>query len=315
MRAALIQAIGSPAVASEMKSPIPAEGLLTIEMIAAALNPIDIAVADGKFYAGHPPLAYVPATEGVGRDATGKLVYVYGGGLGVGRDGTCAEYCLVGSESTIALPEDVDRVAAAALGTAGVAGWSATRSRGDLRSGDTVLVLGVTGTAGSVAAQAARLGGAARVIGVGRDPGRLARSAQFCDTVIDASTPDLAGAIAEAADGAVDLIVDFVWGSLLSAAIGSCALDARVVQVGAAAGNDAVILSSVMRGRRLNLLGYSNFGLSSNEFEQTYTQLITSLRKGELKVATTAIPLSRVAEAWQGTRDGTSKYVVSLVEA
>ena len=52
--------------------------------------------------------------------------------------------------------------------------WVALRRRVPLQPGQSVLVLGATGNAGAMAVQVARRLGAGRVVGAGRDPGRLA---------------------------------------------------------------------------------------------------------------------------------------------
>ena len=77
------------------------------------------------------------------------------------------------------LPPGDDDAMAAALGIAGLAGWLAVEERAHLQAGERVLVLGATGTVGSVAVQAAKLLGASRIVAVGRDSERLARSREL----------------------------------------------------------------------------------------------------------------------------------------
>ena len=91
MKAALITAPGANPTVEERDLPAPADGEVTVELEAASLNPVDLAIASGGFYAGHPPMPYVPAIEAVGRLEDGRRVFVMGGGLGVVRDGTAAE--------------------------------------------------------------------------------------------------------------------------------------------------------------------------------------------------------------------------------
>ena len=43
-----------------------------VEVLIAGINPVDIAIASGKFDAGAPPLPYTPGTEGIGRMADGE---------------------------------------------------------------------------------------------------------------------------------------------------------------------------------------------------------------------------------------------------
>ena len=78
----------------------------------------------------------------------------------------------------ISLPPGADPVKIAGGLNPGLASWLPLKARvREIGSLATVLVLGVTGMAGYLAVQHARLLGATRVVGVGRNPERLARAA------------------------------------------------------------------------------------------------------------------------------------------
>src|SRR5687767_12485124 len=174
MRAALVTELGRPPQVGEAPEP---EGE-TLEVLAAALNPVDYAVAAGRFYGGHPPLPFVPGCECVGRDRSGRVVWTFGGGLGLARNGTLAERAATGAV-VAEVPEGADPAVAAALGIAGLAGWMPLAWRAPVRADDRVLVLGATGTAGRVAVQTAKLLGAGHVVAAGRDAGRLERALEL----------------------------------------------------------------------------------------------------------------------------------------
>src|SRR2546429_168332 len=66
MRAAVIERYGEPPVVRDVPEP-KADGASLVEVTAAPLNPVDISIASGKFYAGSPPTPYVPGGEAIGR--------------------------------------------------------------------------------------------------------------------------------------------------------------------------------------------------------------------------------------------------------
>jgi NADPH2:quinone reductase len=152
-------------------APVEIDGGGSISVEAVALNPIDIAVGSGVFYGGHPPLPYVPGCEAVGRDASGALVYLFGEAHGIAKPGFLAERIDVADGVLLRLPEGVDPALAAVAGIAGVAGWVPVAWKAKLTREDRVLVLGARGAVGQIAVQAARLLGAAKVVGAGRTGG------------------------------------------------------------------------------------------------------------------------------------------------
>src|SRR6188508_3322205 len=160
MRAAQIHVVGELPAVGDTEEP---SGDDVVEVIAAPVNPIDLAVSRGILATGHPPLPYVPGCEGVGRTADGKVVWVFGGSLGRTANGAMAERAAIGDAFAIDVPEGADPAVAAGLGIAGLAGWLPLAWRAPLAGGENVLVLGATGSVGLVAVQTAKLLGAARV--------------------------------------------------------------------------------------------------------------------------------------------------------
>jgi NADPH2:quinone reductase len=316
VRAAQITELGKPPVLAEVEAPEPAEGRTVVEVSAVALNPVDLTVAAGRFYGGHPELPYVPGDEAVGRLAGGTRVYVSGGGLGLARDGTLAERVDVTDAHVCPVPEGVDDATAVAAGIAGIAGWLPVAWRSPVQEGDRVLVLGATGTVGSVAVQGARLLGAERVA-AGRNPDRLRRSEKLgADATISLGDDgDLADDVKDAFDGeGPTLIVDMLWGEPLQAALAAAAPGARVVHVGQSAGPEAALRSADVRGKQLVILGYSNFALSQETKCAGYRQLLEHVEAGEITIEHETFPLERVADAWAAQAEG-RKAVVVLGEA
>lgn len=312
MRAAILTELGEAPRVGEVPEPVPGDGEVLLEVLAAPLNPLDVNVGSGRFYGGHPPLPYVPGAEAVGR-LDGRLVWVFGGGLGMRRNGTFAEAVAVPREAAIPVPDGADPAVAAALGIAGVAGWLPLAWRAPVRAGETVLVLGATGTVGHVAVQAARLLGAARVVAAGRDGGRLerAREAGADATVQLTEAPALAERLRAACGGdGANLIVDVLWGDVVGTALAVAAPGARVVHVGQSAGGDAKLTSSDVRGKQLDVLGFSNFAVPREVLAPEYQRLVELAIRGDIIVDVEAVSLDEVAEAWRRQAEGPDRKLV-----
>jgi NADPH2:quinone reductase len=260
----------------------------SLEVLAAPINPLDLACAAGRFYGGHPPLPFVPGCECVGREAGGRVVWTFGGGLGLARNGAMAERSETGAV-VAEVPDGADPAIAAALGIAGLAGWLPVALRAPVHPDDRVLVLGATGTAGQVALQAAKLLGAVHVVAAGRDQAGLERALQL------------------GADEAVELDGDFgeptyvfdpLCGEPLERAVAAAAPGARIVQLGQSAGPTATLPSAAIRGKQLDLYGHSNFAVPADVMVEHYRRLVGHAVSGEIRLEVVRIGLDEVADAW-----------------
>jgi NADPH2:quinone reductase len=318
MRAAVINEVGSPPAVAERPEPDDAEQAV-VELRAAALNPVDIAIGAGRFPLGHPPLPYVPGVEGVGvvvrssRFAAGAKVYACGAGIGIGADGTFAERFLAPEASLYEVPDGIGDEQAVAFGTPGLAAWLPLTWLAPVEAGDCVLVLGATGSVGTVAVQAAKLLGADFVVGVGRDPARLERArALGADAMVELG-PDLARRLGEALGGkAPTVVLDGMWGEPLAAALAVAARGARIVHLGQSAGPEAMLNSGPVRSKMLKIFGYTNFGVPPDAFQQGYTSLLGEVAAGRIKLDVETVPLDQVASAWQRQASGEGVKLVLL---
>ena len=284
MRAALITELGRPPQLGE--APEPAGE--SLEVLAAALNPIDRAVAAGQFYGGHPALPYVPGCECVGRESGGRVVWTFGGGLGLARNGAMAERAEPGAV-VAEVPEGADPALAAALGIAGLAGWLPLAWRAPVREGDRVLVLGATGTVGQVAVQAAKLLGAAHVVAAGRDREGLEHALELG---ADDAVP-LDGDFGEPT-----YVLDPLWGEPLERAVAAAAPGARIVQLGQSAGPTATLTSAAVRGKQLEVYGFSDFAVPADVLAEHYTRLVGHALAGEIRVEVERVGLDEIGAAW-----------------
>jgi NADPH2:quinone reductase len=199
---------------------------------------------------------------------------------------------------------DVDRVddaLAACFGVAGLAAWLALEWRGDLREGETVLVLGASGAVGIIAVQAAKLLGATRVVAAARSAAGLERARELgADATVELGAhEDLAAAFAEAADGQIDLTIDPLWGEPGAAAVKATGFGGRVVQLGQSASTQATLESGWIRTKLLSILGHTNFAAPPEVRRDAYVRMVRHAAAGELTVDYELLPLERVSEAWE----------------
>ncbi|HVC88819.1 MAG TPA: zinc-binding alcohol dehydrogenase family protein [Gaiellaceae bacterium] len=291
MRAAHIAELEVPPACVDIEAPLDAN--VTIE--AVALNPLDISVGRGSFYGGHPPLPYVPGCEAVGRAEDGSLVYLFGEGRGIARDGFLAKR--VAFASPLPVPEGVEPAVAAAAGIAGIAAWVPVAWKAKVGPDDRVLVLGASGTVGRIALQVATLLGAERVVGAAR---MAAGDIIALDDVADAF-----------GDAGFTVCIDPIWGEPLARVLSLAAPHARIVHVGQAAGPEAPLRSADVRSKELQILGHSNFALSPQERNRAYLELLAEIAAGHITIEVELHSLEDVAAAWERQRAG-AKVVIAL---
>ena len=113
----------------------------------------------------------IPGLDGVGRDPDGRLRYFI---LDDARFGSMAEQVVIDPRRSLVLPTGADVLTVAAAMNPAMSSWIALRKRIAFEPGQSVLVLGATGSAGQMAVQMAKHLGAGNVVAAGRHPERLA---------------------------------------------------------------------------------------------------------------------------------------------
>jgi NADPH:quinone reductase-like Zn-dependent oxidoreductase len=310
MRAAIVREYGGVHEVGEFDEPTVGDDEVVVDVLAAGLNPVDIAKASGTFYGGAPDLPYVPGGEGVGRTGDGERAYFDA----VPPFGSFAERSLATRGSLVPVPDEVDEAEAVAFGIAGLAAWLALERRAHVGKGDTVLVLGASGVVGQIGVQAARLMGAERVVAAARDAERLERASELgADATVNIrDAEDLAEAIREATDGGPDVVLDPLWGEPAEAAVDAAAEGARIVNLGQSAGSHASFASGAVRGRQLSILGHTNFKVPLPERQAAYRRMVAHCAAGELTADVERVPLERIADAWRRQQESPHRKLVII---
>lgn len=311
MQAAVVNVPGQAPKYQSFAEPSAQDGEMLVNVRAAGLHPIVKALASGSHYAsaGAKQGPAIPGVDGVGVLDDGQRVYF---GLVRKPWGTMAERAAVPRHMCIPIPDGLSDVEAAAIANPGMSSWVMLKERAGLVPGETVLILGATGVAGQLAIQTARVLGAKRIIGAGRNVDVLAGA--DLDAVIPLGQPDDAVREAFAAQAAlgIDLVVDYLWGRptelLLEALAKGFKVDAthrtRLVEVGTSAGPTITLPGAVLRSIDLTLLG-SGFGAARlDSILASLPSFFDLAAAGTLKVAAEPVPLTEVEAAWNRETKG-----------
>lgn len=316
MKAAVVESFDRPPRYAEFADPVAGEGEVLVEVKAAGLHPIVKGLASGSHYGSVGELPLVPGVDGVGRLADGRRVY-----FGATRPpyGTFAEWGVTRPAMCVPLPDGLDDITAAALANPGMSSRAALMRAG-FAAGQSVLILGATGTAGRLAVQIARRLGAEHVIGAGRNPEALAELASLgAEAVIslDQEPDRLVEAFRGAlADAKIDVVLDYLWGQpaerLLEAislkGLSHAARRIRFAQIGNSAGSTISLAAATLRSSGLELLG-SGFGSASIEqILQAVGELFREAVKQPFQNAVKGVPL-RELEAYWNRREENARIV------
>jgi NADPH2:quinone reductase len=237
MRAAYYERQGPAASVlkvGELPLPEPGPGEVRVRIAFSGVNPGDIKKRQGWLGYGMSAARIVPHSDGAGVvDAVGtgvsparlgRRVWVYGAQSGR-PFGTAAEATVVPSAQAVDLPDSVPDEVGAALGIPGITAWRSVFADGSVVA-RTVLVQGVLGAVGSIAAQLARWAGA-RVVGtVRRTAQRDLVPAHVATSLVALDHPDPVAQVRALAPEGIDRIIEVALSENVE-------LDAAVVSQGA----------------------------------------------------------------------------------
>jgi NADPH2:quinone reductase len=256
-----------------------------------------------------PDGPFVVGRAGVARDGDQRIYFNVN--APVGPFGSMAERTLIDPKFSFAVPDGVADDVAAALGNAGLAAWLALSWRARLKPGERVLILGATGVSGLIAVTAAKELGAGRVIAAGRNRDALARAKRLgADATVDFAATDLVAAYREAAGGAVDVTIDFVFGAPGEAALEVLALHGRHVHIGSMAGQSMTVRGAPIRRSSADIMGFAYYHAPVDLQAQAYGELCRLAAAGEIEIDVETRPLSDIAAAWDARAAGNRRRQV-----
>lgn len=323
----------------DLPMPVPGPGEVLVRLEAAALNRLDLWVREGwpgiriqyPFVMGADGAGKVAALgEGVAGWMPGTPVVINANLadgtcefcraglenqcvnwelLGETRSGTYAQYVTVPARNLLQMPASFDPPAAAAAGLVFHTAWHSLITRGNLRPGETVLVVGASGGVNTASIQIAKLVGAT-VFVVGAGAEKLALAASLgADVLIDRLEQENWSREVYKLTGkrGVDVVVDNV-GTTFYHSFRAARKGGRILTVGNTGAPKFEIDNRYIFGKHLSLIGSSMGTL--NDFE-TVMNLVFEGRLNP--VIDRTYPLEEARQAQQRLESGAQLGKVTLV--
>ena len=340
MKAILFHRHGGPEVLEYGDFPIPepGPGEVRVKLVAAALNRVDLWVRNGwpGIKLDYP---HIPGADGAGRinklgEGVGDLKIgdpvVINPNLGCGKcrfclagqdnkcvdwyllgetvRGTYCEYAVVPSRQVVSIPKGIDYHTAAAAALVYLAAWHSLITKGNLKAGEKVLVVGASGGVNTASIQIAKLAGAVvYVIGSNHVKLELAESLG-ADFLVDRSKNDNWSKVVYnlTHHEGVDVVVDNV-GTTFPLSFRSSRKGGRILTVGNTGGPKFTIDNRYIFGKHLTLIG-STMGTLED-----FSTVMPLVFDGKLKVILDKIfPLDKAIDAQKRLESGQQLGKITL---
>ncbi len=324
MRALICRQFGPPSSlrVEDVPAPLPKAGEVIVAVEAAGVNFPDLLMIEGK-YQRIPPFPFAPGCEAAGtikRLGAGVIGWNVGDRVMtfVGHD-TFAEEVAVDATQLSKLPGTFDAITGAAFMLTYGTALHGLADRGNLQSGETLLVLGAAGGVGSAAIEVGKVFGA-RVIAAASSDEKLA----FCksigaDETINYSREDFRERVKQLTGGrGVDVAFDPVGGSLAEPTVRAMARGGRYLVVGFAQGEIPKIPLNLPLLKNCAIVGvtWGSFVLNGDPgAEHHLRQLAALAAEGRLNPRVTKVyGLNEAAQALDdmAQRRVTGKVVIDL---
>lgn len=314
MRAVVVAEPGGPEQLQIVERPVPvpdAEELL-VKVRATSVNRADIMQRQGNY---PPPEG---ASDVLGLEMAGEVVET---GSAVRNwqpgdrlaallaSGGYAEYATVAADAALRLP-DMPWTEAGGLAEVFCTAYDNVMVRGRLRSGETLLIHGISSGVGTAATQLAVRAGA-RVLGTASSATKLAAAADLgADGGIDYTSEDFVERARALTDGrGVDVILDMVGGSYLQRNLDALAPEGRIVIIGLQGGARAEVSLGQLMSRRLTVTGSTMRARSVAQKVQVArgmaSDVMPGFADGSLRVVVDSVfDLEHVADAHRALEAG-----------
>jgi NADPH2:quinone reductase len=244
MKAVLCKELGPPEklVVEQVPSPKPGKGQVVVSVKAAGVNFPDTLIIQGKYqFKPEPPFSPGGEVAGVIKELGEGVARLKPGDRVIAASttfGGFAEEMVADADKVIPMPDAMDFVPASAFVLTYGTSYHALKDRAQLKTGETLLVLGASGGVGLAAIQIGKALGAKVIAAASSDTKLQVCKDNGADELINYATEDLRARtkIITAGRG-VDVIYDPVGGPYSEPALRDMAWNGRFLVVGFAAGD------------------------------------------------------------------------------
>ena len=263
MKAVFCKQLGGPEnlAIGESDPPIPGPNDVHIRVRAAGLNFADTLQIAGKYQSKLKP-PFIPGMEvageiiGLGPEVTRPLrigqrvmAFMRGGGA-------FAEEALVDSEWLVPIPDEMDDIIAAGFPTVYGTSNFALKHRGQLKKGETLLVLGAAGGVGLTAVELGKQMGARVIAAAGGTEKCNVTIDHGADFAIDYKSESIKERVREITDGiGADVVYDAVGGDVFDQAIRAVNWEARMLIIGFASGRIQQVPANLILVKNISVVG------------------------------------------------------------
>ncbi|GMR11298.1 MAG: zinc-binding dehydrogenase [Anaerolineae bacterium] len=340
MKAVFYREHGGEIEYGELPAPVPAPTEALVQLEAVSLNRVELFTWEG--WPGlELEMPHVPGADGAGRVVEiGSQVtrFAVGDRVVINPSLFCGEcdFCLAGQENLckqwqllgehtpgtfrelIALPErnllkmpkDFDAAVAAASALVYLTAWHSLITRGRLRAGESVLVVGASGGVNTASIQIAKYSGASvLVVGSGADKLAIAKDAG-ADLLIDRSQDATWSKTAYLAQGrrGVEVVVDNVGADTMPLSLRAARKGGRILTVGNTSGPKYELDNRLLFGKHLSIIG-STMGTAAD-----FETVMGLVFEGKLNpILDRQFPLEEAGEAFARMQAGEQRGKITLM--
>ena len=305
MKAIVIHSSGGPEVLKyeDAPRPQPKDDEVLIRVMAAAVNPVDVFIREGRSnqFPLIPGMDAAGVVEQVGNKVTkfrrGDAIYAY---LSFEEQGGYAEFAVTKQDHAALKPKSIDFEQAAAVPLAATTAWQALVDKAGLSTGQTVLIHGGSGGVGTFAVQIAKARGA-KVIATASTANQDLLKQLGVDQPIDYTTTKFEDVVKD-----VDVVLNAVRGDTLARSYG-------VVKKGGI----IVSITGEPDPAELEKHGIKGTGLGAQPDAKVLDELAKLIDSGKITPIVSAVmPLADIVKAHQqiASRHTRGKIVLKIVE-